>query len=181
MPDEASRLLCQAKTAPISAGYDAWCRARSACGRDLPSRQDLEAAGIEDTLPYVLFIDVVRDGAYCRFRYSFAGSHVAELFNGDVTNKYLEHIGHLRVFDDLFRRFSVAVDDKALVYGISPTPPNCVPARCYEHLTLPLSSDGRSVDTLFAVRCGLPASETPCTCGEEIWTAPLVQTAAASP
>ncbi|MBV8538134.1 MAG: hypothetical protein JO128_21235, partial [Alphaproteobacteria bacterium] len=53
------------------------------------------------------------------------------------------------------------VDEKALVYGISRSPARHLEFVDYEHLTLPLASDGQTVDMLFGIRCELPYSEHP--------------------
>lgn len=158
MADEVHRVLSRARNAIIRAGYELWEQARASSGRPLPGREHLDAAGLGSFLPHTVLIDVVREGAHCRFRYGPIGDDVAEIFARSVTGRFIEHIGHLHVFDQIYRRFSAVVDEKALVYGVFAAP-KASPFKYYEHLTLPLAADGHTVDTLFGIRCGLPLSE----------------------
>ena len=159
--DEARRVLSLAESDIITSGYEYWVQRRAASGRSLPGRQHVDPVGMRSFLPHVVLIDVVRDGPHHRFRNRLNGSHVTQIFGRDGTGKYIEHTGFLHIFDDLYRRFSTVVDEKALVYGISPSPDRRLDFVDYEHLTLPLASDGQTVDMLFGVRCELPYSDQP--------------------
>lgn len=159
MSDEVRRVLSRARNGVIAAGYQLWKQARTASGRPLPGRQHLDAAGFDEFPPHAVFVDVVREGAHYRFRYGPMGANVAEIFARSVTGRFVEHIGYLNVFDQIYRRFSAVVDEKALVYGVFPASPKCTRFEFYEHLTLPLAADGQTVDMLFGVRCGLPLGE----------------------
>lgn len=159
LPDEARRLLSLAKSPVIATGYEYWVRARDRSGRNLPGGQHLDPAEMTPFSPHVTLIDVVCEGAYHRFRNRVNGTRVAEIFGRDGTGKFIEHTGHLDIFDDLYRRFSTVVDEKALVYGVSRAPARHLDFTEYEHLTLPVASDGHTVDMLFGVRCALARSE----------------------
>lgn len=159
--DEARRVLEAAKSPVIVAGYEYWLQKRALSRRSLPGRQHLDPVEMKAFLPHVVLIDVVREGTHCRFRNRLNGTHVTNIFGRDGTGKFIEHIGYLHVFDDLYRRFAAAVDEKALVYGTSPSPVQKLDFMEYEHLTLPLATDGHTVDMLFGVRCALPYSDTP--------------------
>lgn len=173
IPDEARRILDQAKSSVIAAGYEYWLQKRDQSSRSLPGRQHLDPVEMKDFLPHVVLIDVVRDGAYQRFRSRLNGTHVTDIFDRDGTGKYIEHIGYLHVFDEFYRRFSAVVDEKALVYGVSSSPVRHLDVVDYEHLTLPLASDGHTVDMLFGVRCALPYSDVPM--AHEFLVAPLIE------
>ena len=153
--DEARHALRQAKSPVIPAAYECWLQGRARSGWSLPGRQHLDPVEMVGLLPNVVFTAVVRKGQHCRFRHSFVGSHFVDILGRDVTGKFIEHIGWLEMFDDLYRRFTTAVDEKALVYGVTSLRDKGRDLRSYEHLTLPLASDGQTVDLLFGVRCAL--------------------------
>jgi len=155
--DQAHRIVGGAANAAIPQCYAYWVDKRAALNRRmLPGRQHLDPAEMRAFLPYVVLFDVERNGLHYRFRHRLTGTHFADIFGHDVTGKYIEHAGSLEDFDVVYRRFSFVVDDKALVYGVSPSPMRERNFLRYEHLTLPLATDGATVDMLFGVRCWLP-------------------------
>ena len=158
--DQAQRILAgAAANAAISQCYAYWRDKRALMTHGmLPGRQHLDPAGMRSFLPYVVLFDVERNGAHYRFRHRLTGTHFADIFGRDVTGMYIEHAGSLEDFDVVYRRFSCVVDDKALVYGVSPSPLRERNFPRYEHLTLPLATDGATVDMLFGVRCWLSGS-----------------------
>lgn len=171
---EAARgVLTQARHPAVFACYKYWLEARARSGQEFPGRQHLDPVEMADFLQYTVLTDVVREGVHCRFRHRLVGTHFTELLGREVTEQFIEHMGWLDIFDDLYRRFSIAVDDKALVYGISAAPGKDRAFMGFEHLTLPLASDGSTVDMLLGVRSALQLSEDPK--NSECSSAPLVE------
>lgn len=161
MSRSAPELLAEARHPAIRACYDYWLDARARSGRVLPGRQHIDPLGMAEFLPYVVLIDVVREGVHCRFRFRLIGSHFTDVLGRDVTGRFIEHTGWFRIFDDLYRRYSTVVDDKVLAYGVAPAPGDNSAVLSFEHLTLPLAADGVTVDMLFGVRCALPFNAAP--------------------
>jgi len=141
----------------VAACYQYWRRKCAAWppGR-LPGRQHLDAGEMAPFLQYVVMFDVERNGVHCRFRHHLTGPHFAEIFGRDVTGMYIEQTGSIETFEAVYRRLSAIVEDKIPAYGISPAPVAARNYMRYEHLTVPLASDGDNVDVLFGVRCILP-------------------------
>src|SRR5258708_11173475 len=171
--DEASRVLAQAKSPVVAACYEHWLQKRAQSGWSLPGRQHLDLIEMKGVLPHLVLIDVVRHGVYHRLRIRFSGTYVTDILGRDVAGLYIEHSGYPHAFDELYRRFSTVVDEKALVYGVSPSPARHLDFLEYEHLTLPLAADGQTVDMLFGVSCALPYSKVPAR--HEYGVAPLIE------
>jgi hypothetical protein len=146
--------LKNASNPAIGQCYRYWLakHAQCAAGR-LPGRQHIDPQEMKPFLRFVLLFDVERNGVHCRFRHRLTGTHFAEIFGHDVTGMYIEQAGSLESFEDVYRRLSSVADDKAPAYGVSPSPVARLDFLNYEHLTLPLATDGETVDILFGVRC----------------------------
>src|SRR5258708_7005924 len=136
MLDDGYRMLRQARHRAVLSCYEYWLRARDRSGRLLPGRQHLDPAEMAGFLPYVALYDIVRDGVYQRFRMRLIGSHFEEVLGRDVTGMYIEHMGWLEIFDDLYRRFSTVTDEKVAAYGVSASPAKQPHFIDYEHRTL---------------------------------------------
>jgi hypothetical protein len=150
----ADELLSHASNPAIGQCYRYWLAKCAQCPPGhLPGRQHIDPLEMKPFLRYVLLFDVERDGVHCRFRHRLTGTHFAEIFGRDVTGMYIEQTGSIESFEDVYRRLSRVVDDKAPAYGISPSPIAKLNFLNYEHLTLPLATDGETVDVLFGVRC----------------------------
>ncbi|HEX9462057.1 MAG TPA: PAS domain-containing protein [Alphaproteobacteria bacterium] len=154
--------LKQAISPAIALCYRYWTGKRALCGPGrLPGREHLDPVEMVRFLAHVVLFDVVRNGSYYRFRHRLTGTHFAEIFGRDVTGLYIEQTGSLETFEAIYRRFTTIVDDKAPAYGISPSPVRDRDFLEYEHLTLPLATDGQTVDLLFGVRCVLQYRRRP--------------------
>jgi len=154
MSDEMGEFLKGSINPAIVACYEYWLSKRKLCPPDrLPGRQHLDPGEMLAFLQYALMFDVERSGVHYRFRHRLTGSHFARIFGRDVTGMYIEHTGSIESFEGVYRRLSAVVDDKQPAYGISPAPVASHDYLKYEHLTLPLATDGESVDVLFGVRC----------------------------
>jgi hypothetical protein len=153
---QAHQILKDAKNTAIAACYEYWLNKRERSGWSIPGRQHLDPVEMASFLRYVVLFDVERGGSRYRFRHRLTGTHFAQIFGREVTGLYIEDTGSVESVEAVHRRLSAVVDDKRLIYGISPAPVRERDFLRYEHLTLPLASDGATVDMLFGVRCILP-------------------------
>lgn len=133
--------------------YDYWL---SKCqdGR-IPGRDMIDPVEMKPFLRYVIMFDVERHPRCYRFRHRLVGTHIVELFAQDVTGGYVDEAGSAEEYPNVYRRLAAVVDQREPVYGLYHAPTPHREFAKYEHLTVPLSSDGSEVDVLLGVRCGL--------------------------
>jgi hypothetical protein len=158
---EAGRLLQRAKSPAVPACFGYWDAKRTACGAPLPGRQHIDPIEMRSFLSCVVLFDVVGAGPAHRFRHRLTGTEIEGIFGANITGKFIEQTGSVEKLDELYRRLALIADEKVLVYGRAPAPVTTDNYVAYEHLTLPLASDGQTVDMLLGVRCRLPPSERP--------------------
>ena len=134
--------------------YDYWLAKCRALGR-LPSRQEIDPGDMKRILRYVIMFDVKRETGRYRFRHRLVGTHIVEMFDKDLTGLYVDETSTAAEYPEVYERLAAVVDRREPVYGLyhAPTPNREFVE--YEHLTVPLSADGRTVDVLLGVRCGL--------------------------
>ncbi|MDP6567103.1 MAG: PAS domain-containing protein [Alphaproteobacteria bacterium] len=135
-------------SALLDAALAYWNASRSAGG--LPSRDDIDPLDIPDLLPWISLIDVVREGARMRFRSRLVGTGVCDRFGRDITGAFADEL-----YDGAYlRRLNEGYG--AIVHGRQPQIWRCDVAanddgrRSYSRVVMPLSSDGETVDMLFA-------------------------------
>jgi hypothetical protein len=149
--------LAAARDWRIAAGYRYWLAKKEALAGDLiPGRQHIHADEMVAFLPHVLLFDIERTGEMLRFRHRLTGSHFYELFGKEVTGLYVEQAGSAEAGAIVHERFSSIVRTKQPIYGVAPVAVKSREFLQYEHLTLPLASDGQIIDMLFGIRCALP-------------------------
>lgn len=152
MPDPD--FLAQARSPAVGACFAYWQSKRKP-GR-LPGRQDIDPAEMKPFLEYVILFDVVREpGRPYRFRQRLLGTHLVELFGRDTTGHFIDESSAPSHYDPVLRRLAAVVDTHQPAFGIYYPPTPHLDFLEYEHLTLPLATDGSLVDMLFGVRCGL--------------------------
>jgi hypothetical protein len=126
--------------------FDYWQGKRH--GRFAPSRLDIDPAELKFILPFLYLIDVV--GSPPRFRFRLAGTGIVKEYGAEITGKFTDEIDlneHQRAFVAEYNR--VVGDGK-------PASSRGNSARrngwrlTYEHLVLPLSTNGQTVDILLA-------------------------------
>jgi hypothetical protein len=146
--------LTQARAPAVRECYAYW-QSKKKSGR-LPGRQHIDPAEMKSFLEHVILFDVERpaSGGY-RFRQRLVGTHIVELFGRDTTGFYVDESSSTSHYESVHARLSAIVDTKEPAFGIYYPPTPHLDFLEYEHLTLPLASDGRTVDMLFGVRCGL--------------------------
>ncbi len=139
--------------------YDYWRRKCPPGG--LPSRRALDPAEMTQFLPCVTLLDVEQAGARRRFRVRLMGTHLVDLFGEDVTGQYLDETSASGGRDrEILSRLEAIIETGRPAYGVAPVSRPNRDYIQYEHLTLPLASDGRAIDMLFGIRCGLQDSAT---------------------
>ena len=126
--------------------FDYWQSSRR--GRFAPTRPDIHPQRLIFILPFLYLIDVI--GAPPRFRFRLAGTGIVKEYGAEITGKFADEI-------DLNENQTAFVDEYRHVVGDGK--PACSRGtyttrngrhRVYEHLTLPLSTDGQTVNMLLA-------------------------------
>ncbi len=125
--------------------YDYWLRKRGT--RLAPKREDMKPEDLKYVLPYIYILDVV--GPPYRFRYRLAGTGFVEEYGGNVTGKFADEIDLDDVGNLILDEFAeVARDARPMAAKWDYTKRDGRHLN-YEHLILPLSSDGKKIDMLF--------------------------------
>jgi hypothetical protein len=123
-------------------------------GRAMPSRADIDPVEIPGRLwPHLMLIDVVRDGEKPRFRYRHVGTAFTEAIGSEVTNQYFDEVLPTRggyrdyiigIYDELLRRRVPLYTENTFSFLHRAGP------ILTRRLSLPLSSDGVTVNMAFA-------------------------------
>jgi hypothetical protein len=117
-------------------------------GRFAPSRPDIEPEHLTFILPFLYLIDVV--GVPPRFRFRLAGTGIVKEYGAEITGKFADEID----LDD--RQAAIIAEYERVVRDGEPVCSRWNFIKhdgrhlTYEHLILPLSSDGRTVTMLLA-------------------------------
>lgn len=139
--------------------FDYW-KSKCAPGR-LPGRGDIEPLEMVAFLPYVILLDVERRAGDWRFRYRLVGTEVVNLFGHDPTGRYLDEAALPQRYPQVHGRLASVVESKRPYYAILPVPLPNRDSVYAEILTVPMASDGVTVDLLLGIRCGLTRSQAP--------------------
>ncbi|TDQ84269.1 PAS domain-containing protein [Dongia mobilis] len=141
--DDSFLTLCSAK---VRRAYDYWNAKRGT--RLMPSRADIDPSEIRDLLPGIILIDVAQDPL--RLTYRLVGTDEVEARGYDPTGKDVrEHVFAVTP-EEGFRTYRTVVEMRRPIYDqeevLAPNP------RLSEvgSLAMPLSSDGETVNMLFA-------------------------------
>jgi hypothetical protein len=127
----------------------------------LPSRRDIDPLEMVAFLPYVVLLDVERRGDLHRFRYRLVGTEVVTLFGHDPTGRYLDEATLPERYPQVHGRLLSVAETKRPHYAILPVPLPNRDSVYAEILTVPMASDGHTVDLLLGIRCGLTQSQRP--------------------
>lgn len=132
--------------------YEYWLSKRR--GRLMPSRADLDPTELPVKLwPIIMLLDVVREGGRIRFRYRRVGGEFVREFGRDPTGGFLDEALPVRAG---FRDYVVGMYQELVAcrwpiysenrFGLG----GQLLARLTKRLSLPLSSDGTTVDMALA-------------------------------
>lgn len=130
------------------AGALAYWRSRSRDGR-LPGRGDLDPLEIPHLLPYVLLFDVEREPL--DFRYRLIGTAVRERLASDYTGSRFRAIRHQRPGTPIWQHCARVVAEQRPLFNNAPYVGPDRQVRVHQGLTMPLASDGITVDMLFVL------------------------------
>jgi hypothetical protein len=124
-------------------------------GHRFPRRDQIDPLEMKPFLPYVIIFDVEHRAGGYRFRNRLVGTHIVELFGTDVTGLDVEEKSTAEDFPAVYARLAAVIEQRQPRYGISRAPLANREFVRFEHLTVPLSTDGQIIDMLLGVRCGL--------------------------
>ena len=127
----------------------------------LPGRSDIDPHEMVGFLPYVILLDVERRADAFRFRYRLVGTEVVTLFGSDPTGQYLDEAAMPQRYPQVHGRLQSVAETKRPHYAILPVPLPNRDSVYAEILTVPMASDGETVDLLLGIRCGLTQKQTP--------------------
>lgn len=127
----------------------------------LPGRGDIDPQEMVAFLPYVVLLDVERSHETYRFRYRLVGTEVVALFGYDPTGRYLDEATLPQRYPQVHGRLLSVAETKRPHYAILPVPLPNRDSVYAEILTVPMASDGETVDLLLGIRCGLTQKQTP--------------------
>jgi hypothetical protein len=146
--------------------YDYWATLRGA--RAMPSRRDIDPLQIPaGYLPDLMLIEVSH--APRSYRYRLIGTHVVTASGEDRTGRSFDDVSFFKTNPAVMQQFERVVNTAEPLFSLEPFT-NFVTGRSYDvdRIMLPLSSDGRLVDTVlvlflfksgpFARRLGTPQS-----------------------
>jgi hypothetical protein len=124
----------------------------------LPGRQHIDPVEMRSFLTFVVLLDVERRpaGRGLRFRYRLVGTHVVEIFGHELTGVYLDEVNPPDAYPTVEAHLGSVIQNGRPAVGCFALPAAHPHYRRYEHVTVPLASDGRTVDMLLGLRCGLP-------------------------
>lgn len=132
--------------------YRYWCRKRR--GDVLPCRADIDPTEIPGKLwPSLMLLDVIREGDGVRFRYRLVGTSFTHAFARDPTHEFIDEALPTRsgYRDYILKMYLELVAAKKAIYSenLFALDGQSVPM-VTKRLSLPLSSDGETVDMALA-------------------------------
>jgi|APSaa5957512535_1039671.scaffolds.fasta_scaffold128337_1 hypothetical protein len=133
-------------------------------GSAMPSRAQFDPVDIPHLLSKLILLDVVR--APLRFRHRVIGTYITELTQRDLTGQWLLEDYYGDKFDYLFALHRKCVEDRAPIAVYGETLFRQMGWTKVEHLYLPLSEDGQTVNMLL-IGCELCGEYEPLRPGEE--------------
>ncbi|MBP5856422.1 PAS domain-containing protein [Marivibrio halodurans] len=111
-------------------------------GLDLPAQMEFDPLEVSATLPYVMLLDVVNEGA--DFRYRVYGREIAERFGRDLTGLLLSETAVDPYIAAFFRAVYLASMARREPVLTEHAPPQSVMVASWRRLILPLAGgDGR--------------------------------------
>ena len=118
----------------------------------LPGRQHIDPTEIADILPFVMLMDVIREGSgEPRYRVRLMGTEVVAVQGSDGTGKFVDEILTDPEGAEVIRRYAEVLRTHEPQYrrGVVATPGR--KHMHYERLAFPLARDGETVDMLMFV------------------------------
>jgi hypothetical protein len=129
--------------------YDYW---QSLCGsRPMPARREIDPlAAPRGFLPNIMLIDILHEQQ--RYRYRLIGSNIVTATGENRTGRFFDEVGFFQSYPTVFPHYEAVVKTGRPHYSPEPFT-NFISQTAYEaeRLILPLSDDGRRVDTLLVL------------------------------
>ena len=115
--------------------------------RIAPSRAEMRPEEIAPLLPYVYIVDIIDRPR--RFRFRLVGTRIVEGYGEDVTGRFLDEVDLGDKGSAIQAEYEKTANEQAPTAGSWNFSKKDGRELDYEHLVLPLSSDGRTIDMLF--------------------------------
>lgn len=132
--------------------YDYW-RAKAPGDGLLPGRQHIDPIDIPLLMPWIVLVDVVREGDRLRYRHRLVGTQIAEWAGYDTTGKYFDELHEDDYLAWLLPSYDTAVEtgEPHFHHPSMGIPLNDELAQLrYSRLLCPFAADGRTVDMMAA-------------------------------
>ncbi|MBX6322827.1 MAG: PAS domain-containing protein [Rhodospirillaceae bacterium] len=135
-----------ARSHTLQQAYSYWQRKKG--DRPFPTRQDLEPDEMKPFLPQVMLIDVLNGPL--DFVYRVFGTGISLPLGRDYTRKSVRRLEPPQFAELIWRQYGEALTARApVLHSVERVAGGMT--RRYLRLTMPLSTDGTTVDKLFAV------------------------------
>ena len=126
--------------------YDYWA---ARCRGDAPpARYDIDPIDLAPYLRNLCLIDVDERAGRRRYRYRLVGTGVVDRMGTDCTGRYFDELFDAESLATILARYDSCVESGGPVYSRESVPLHGREFLRYTRLLLPLSADGRRVDTL---------------------------------
>ena len=129
--------------------YDYW---ESLCGgRPMPARRDLDPLQApRGFLPNIMLIDILHEKQ--RYRYRLIGSNIVTATGENRTGRFFDEVGFFQSYPTVLPQYEAVVKTGRPLYSLEPFVNfNSQTDYQADRLILPLSDDGRRVDTLLVL------------------------------
>jgi len=132
-----------------------------ACGENaMPRRQDIDPARMKAQLPYIYMVQVVRDESAPRFKFRLMGTELVNVLKQDGTGAFVRDLD-LGGWEKEWRAcLMYAAEAKVPVVALDKVTHESGLLVNVEHLAMPLSEDGDTVDRVFGALDFLGFRET---------------------
>lgn len=126
--------------------YDYW-RSKCADGK-LPSRYDIEPEFIKEQLPTISLVEMCEKSEHRRFRFRLAGTGFWDLFNSEITGRYIDNLPLGDRTEYWSRVYNRVVDRRRPTAGLTRpgTPKGSHLAQFW--IRMPLASNGTDIDMI---------------------------------
>lgn len=135
--------------------YDYWCKC--AGDRDMPMRIDINPGDIPNLLPFVSLIDIEREPL--RYRIRLAGTRLYDIYNGEITGKYVEELDWGSNRDYWISSYRRVVNGALPAQGVVKSPSAQSEHLAQFWLRLPLADSDGVVQMIFSYDAFVPVSE----------------------
>lgn len=130
----------------IAAALDYWHHLRG--DRRMPARGEIDPTRIHALLPYLLLVDVLR--APQDFRYRLVGAEIDAISHRRFRGVRFSEVVHMRQGNRLWAQYAEVAAGRRPLWSEIPYVGADPFIRHMQHILLPLSSDGETVDTVLA-------------------------------